>query len=145
MVREPVKTRDHTEIALRELGADITVDGHTIRIHGGQELEAKKSGGPGRPLFRSVLPGRSFDRKGSRPDHRQRGVESDSNIAARLSGVCGAVIKILDIQQVNGELIGTLQVRTSRTRGGVIEGASRPRLLTRYRCFAFWAHSARMA
>jgi 3-phosphoshikimate 1-carboxyvinyltransferase len=34
----------------------------------------------------------------------------------------GASIKALDLQQVGGELIGNLRVRTSRLTGGVIEG-----------------------
>ena len=36
----------------------------------------------------------------------------------------GAVIKLLHIEEVNGELIGTLQIKTSRIKGGAIEGAT---------------------
>ena len=32
IVREPIATRDHTEIALRELGADITVEPRVARL-----------------------------------------------------------------------------------------------------------------
>jgi 3-phosphoshikimate 1-carboxyvinyltransferase len=35
----------------------------------------------------------------------------------------GASIKILDLRQVNGELIGDMRVRASKISGGVIEGA----------------------
>jgi len=35
----------------------------------------------------------------------------------------GASIKILDLRQVGGELIGDLRVRASKTSGGLIEGA----------------------
>jgi 3-phosphoshikimate 1-carboxyvinyltransferase len=35
----------------------------------------------------------------------------------------GASIKILDLRQVNGELIGDLRIRASKITGGVIEGA----------------------
>jgi 3-phosphoshikimate 1-carboxyvinyltransferase len=36
----------------------------------------------------------------------------------------GAAIKPLHVEEVNGELIGTLQVKTSRIKGGIIEGAT---------------------
>jgi 3-phosphoshikimate 1-carboxyvinyltransferase len=36
----------------------------------------------------------------------------------------GAFIKLLHIEQVNGELIGNLQIKTSRIRGGTIDGAT---------------------
>ena len=41
----------------------------------------------------------------------------------------GAAIKLLRIEQVNGELIGNLQVRTSRISGGIIEGATTAALI----------------
>src|SRR4051794_28189457 len=43
VVREPIRTRDHTEVALAELGADISIEGRTIRVRGGSRLR-------GRPL-----------------------------------------------------------------------------------------------
>jgi 3-phosphoshikimate 1-carboxyvinyltransferase len=36
----------------------------------------------------------------------------------------GADIKLLHIEQVNGEIIGNLQIKSSRIRGGVIQGAT---------------------
>jgi 3-phosphoshikimate 1-carboxyvinyltransferase len=36
---------------------------------------------------------------------------------------CGAQIKILDIQQVGGELVGNLQVKGGKIEGGIIEKA----------------------
>src|SRR5208283_2758780 len=123
VVREPVKTRDHTEIALRELGADITVDGHTIRIRGGRELEAKKLVVPGDLSSAAFFLVAALI--ASEADLIIANVGLNPTRTALLDFLvsAGAAIKILDIQQVNGELIGTLQVRTSRTRGGVIEGA----------------------
>jgi len=41
----------------------------------------------------------------------------------------GAAVKPLHIEQVNGELIGTLQIRTSRIKGGTIEGATTAALI----------------
>ena len=41
----------------------------------------------------------------------------------------GAAIKLVHIEQVNGELIGTLQIKSSRIKGGVIEGATTAALI----------------
>src|SRR5579872_4186710 len=40
-VREPMRSRDHTEIALREFGADVTVERHNITVRGRAHLEAR--------------------------------------------------------------------------------------------------------
>ena len=41
-VHEPVRTRDHTELALREFGADVEVHGRAITVTGGPHLEARE-------------------------------------------------------------------------------------------------------
>lgn len=40
-VTEPVRSRDHTERFLRYFGGDVEVDGLTVRVRGGQALEAR--------------------------------------------------------------------------------------------------------
>ena len=37
-VNEPVRTRDHTELALREFGADVEVEGRSITLTGRPHL-----------------------------------------------------------------------------------------------------------
>lgn len=46
-IEEPVATRDHTEIMLRQFGAEINRNGSTIEIAGGQELAARHVKVPG--------------------------------------------------------------------------------------------------
>jgi 3-phosphoshikimate 1-carboxyvinyltransferase len=48
----------------------------------------------------------------------------------------GASIKLLHIEQTNGELIGNLQIRTSRIRGGTIEGATTAAVIDEIPVFA---------
>jgi 3-phosphoshikimate 1-carboxyvinyltransferase len=122
VVREPVRTRDHTEIALRELGAEITVDGHTIRIRGGQELQAKNLVVPGDLSSAAFFLVAALIAKEADLIIANVGLNPTRTALLDFLVSTGAAIKILDIQQVNGELIGTLQVRTSRMRGGLIEG-----------------------
>jgi len=47
IVREPVRTRDHTEIALRELGADISVEKRVITLRSGARLTGRELYVPG--------------------------------------------------------------------------------------------------
>src|SRR5436190_3176387 len=42
VVHEPIRSRDHTEIALREFGADVTVASRTITLQGRPKLEARE-------------------------------------------------------------------------------------------------------
>src|SRR5438552_9108371 len=47
IVREPVRTRDHTEIALKEFGADIETERRVITLRGGAKLTGRPLGVPG--------------------------------------------------------------------------------------------------
>ncbi|MDQ6700020.1 MAG: 3-phosphoshikimate 1-carboxyvinyltransferase, partial [Acidobacteriota bacterium] len=42
IVREPIRSRDHTEIALREFGADITTKQRVITLQGPSKLEGRE-------------------------------------------------------------------------------------------------------
>src|SRR5258708_33328846 len=46
-VTEPVRTRDHTELALAEFGARLDREGRTIRIHGRPRLKGRTLAVPG--------------------------------------------------------------------------------------------------
>src|SRR5450631_1006094 len=47
IIREPVRTRDHTEIALKEFGAEIETASGTICLHGGARLTGRELVVPG--------------------------------------------------------------------------------------------------
>lgn len=123
VVEEPLKTRDHTEIALAELGAQIEVQGRIVKIKGGSQLT-------GKPLY---VPG---DLSSAAFFLVAALVVSDADVTISHVGLnptrtalldvlrgMGANIKLLHVEQANGELIGSLRVKTSRITGGVIEGA----------------------
>ncbi len=129
VVRESITTRDHTEIALRELGADITIEPRTVRIRGGAELTAKPLVVPGdisSAAFFIVAALMAQD-----ADLTIANVGLNPTRAALLDVLrsMGAAIKLVHIEQVNGELIGTLQIKTSRVKGCVIEGATTAALI----------------
>ena len=128
-VKESVATRDHTEIALRELGADITLEPRLVRLRGRAALSGKTLVVPG------DISGAAFFIVAALlvPDSDLivTGVGLNPTRTALLDVLAGmgASLKILHIEQLNGELIGNLQVRASRVRGGVIEGATTAALI----------------
>lgn len=129
IVHEPVKTRDHTEIALRELGADITIEPRTVRIRGGAELASKPLVVPGDISSAAFFIVAAL--MAPEADLTVANVGLNPTRAALLDVLrsMGAAIKLVHIEQVNGELIGTLQIKTSRIKGGVIEGATTAALI----------------
>jgi len=123
IVREPVRTRDHTEIALREFGAEIEIDGRVITLHEGARLTGREVFVPGDLSSAAFfLVAALLVRDASLVIH---GVGLNPTRSALLDFLVGmgAQIKVLDVQQSSGELVGDLRVRSSKIAGGVIEGA----------------------
>ena len=121
IVREPVRSRDHTEIALREFGAEIRVERRVITLQGRPRLT-------GRELFvPSDLSSAAFFIVAALlvPDSNLviRGVGLNPTRSTLLDVLAsmGASIQILNVEQQNGELVGQILVKHSRIRGGVIE------------------------
>jgi len=122
-VVESVRTRDHSELALREFGVDISHTGHVISVEGPAHLKPLELYVPG------DLSSAAFflvaAQVVSESDLVIQGVglnPTRSGLLDFLVGM-GCNIQVLDVQQTNGELIGSLRVRKSRVRGGRIDGA----------------------
>ena len=123
IVREPVRTRDHTEVALREFGADVETERRVITLREGARLTGGELVVPGDLSSAAfflvaalLLPEANL---------LIHGVGLNPTRSALLDFLVsmGASIKIIDVQQTGGELIGDLRVRASKISGGVIEGA----------------------
>ncbi len=122
-VREPVSTRDHTEIALRELGADITLEPRLARVRGGGTLSAKTLMVPGDLSSAAFFVIAALILPDSDLILTDVGLNPTRTALLDILRSMGAHIKLLRIEQMNGELVGNLQVQSSRIRGGTIEGA----------------------
>ena len=123
VVRETVRTRDHTEIALREFGASIDIRVGSIAVDGGVALKGLDLTVPGDLSSAAfflvaalLVPGSELvlERVGLNPT---RAGLVDFLVAG------GADLSVLNLEQAAGELVGDIRVRTSRFRGGVIEKA----------------------
>ncbi|HET9318215.1 MAG TPA: 3-phosphoshikimate 1-carboxyvinyltransferase, partial [Bryobacteraceae bacterium] len=121
VVREPVRSRDHTEIALREFGAEIRVERRVIMVKGRPRLR-------GRELFvPSDLSSAAFFIVAALlvPDAslvlRGVGLNPTRSTLLDVLAAMDANVKILSVEEKNGELVGEISVKSSRLRGGVIE------------------------
>ena len=120
-VQEPVRTRDHTEIALREFGAGIDIQGSSVSIQGGVPLAACEVGVPGDLSSAAFFLVAAL----AAPEANLviRGVGLNPTRSALLDFLIsmGGEIRVLNLDQSGGELAGDVLVRGSRIRGGVIE------------------------
>jgi 3-phosphoshikimate 1-carboxyvinyltransferase len=128
-VTEPVRTRDHGEIALKAFGADIDLQGRTTLIRGGQKLHSVRATIPGdlssAAFFlcaAGILPGSEL-------------VITDlllNPTRARLLDILtsmGLAISISKIEEQHGELRGSIQVEGRGLKGGTIAGADTAALI----------------
>jgi 3-phosphoshikimate 1-carboxyvinyltransferase len=123
IVREPVRTRDHTEIALKEFGAEIETNRRVIRLREGAHLTGRDLTVPGDLSSAAFfLVAALMAQEANLVIH---GVGLNPTRSALLDFLVsiGAQVKVLDVQQTSGELVGDLRVRNSKIEGGVIEGA----------------------
>ena len=122
-VRESVRTRDHTELALREFGATVETAKDSIRIQPRSKLAARQltvpgdlSGGVFLACAALILPDSSLmlHNVGLNPTR--------AKVLDFLISI-GAQINLASVQLRDGELVGDLSVRYSQLSGGSIAGS----------------------
>jgi 3-phosphoshikimate 1-carboxyvinyltransferase len=122
-VTEPVRSRDHTELALREFGADLTVDRQKITVTGHPKLTGREVSIPSDLSSAAFFLVGALLVPGSQLAITGVGLNpTRSALLDFLSGM-GARIRIPELESRNGELVGDLVVEHSAVRGGTIEGA----------------------
>jgi 3-phosphoshikimate 1-carboxyvinyltransferase len=120
-VAEPTRSRDHSEIALREYGADVTVEREKVSLVGRPRLTAREFTVPSDISSAAFFICAALTIPGS--DLVIRGVGLNPTRAVLLDFLVGmgAAITILDVRSEGGEVVGDIRVRHSALRGGVIE------------------------
>jgi 3-phosphoshikimate 1-carboxyvinyltransferase len=134
-VTEPAGTRDHTELALEEFGAEVEKQGRTVRVrelsggNGSGKLTAKSLDVPGdlsSAVFfiaaASVLPD-------SNVLIHSVGLNPTRTAILDLFASMGAAIQMLGLKSSHGELVGDLSVKGTPLKGGVIAGGQIPLLI----------------
>jgi 3-phosphoshikimate 1-carboxyvinyltransferase len=123
IINEPVRTRDHTELALREFGAELDVQRKSITLTGRPRLTARDLRVPGDLSSAAFFLVAALIVAESDLTIRSVGLNPTRSALLDFLAEMGAAIKVLDITQTAGELIGDVSIKKSRIRGGVLEKA----------------------
>ncbi|HEV8385654.1 MAG TPA: 3-phosphoshikimate 1-carboxyvinyltransferase, partial [Candidatus Acidoferrales bacterium] len=123
-VTEPVRTRDHTELALAEFGADVRTNGATVCLAGlpATGLHARQLIAPGdvssAVFFLAaalILPGSSLLITGC-------GLNPTRTAVLDVLATMGAPISLSNVTMKQGELAGDISIRYAALAGGMISG-----------------------
>jgi 3-phosphoshikimate 1-carboxyvinyltransferase len=128
-IEEPLRTRDHGEVALRAFGAQLDRKGNETRIRGGQRLRAIDARIPGdlstAAFFlcaAALFPGSQL----TIPNLLMNPTR------ARLLDVLvqiGLRVSVTQLEEVHGELVGAVQVEGAQLKGATISGADSAALI----------------
>ena len=128
-VLEKVGTRDHTELALREFGAEIVSSGGVITVKGPARLQGRELSVPGDLssaafflVAAAILPGSKL---------LIQGVGLNPSRSALLDWLvaAGVNLRVSNLAEVSGELVGDLLVTGGDVKGGIIRGAASAALI----------------
>ena len=129
LVEEPIRTRDHGEIALRAFGAEVERVGNASRIVGGQRLRAIEAHVPGdlssAAFFlcaAALFPGSQITLPGILMNPTR----------ARLLDILiqmGLKVSVAHLEEHHGELVGTIEARGAAWKGAEIAGADTAALI----------------
>ena len=128
-IEEPLRTRDHGEVALRAFGAQLDRNGNEVRIRGGQRLRGIEALVPG------DLSSAAFFLCAAAlfPDSQLTITNLLMNpTRARLLDILvqmGLRVSVTQLEETHGELVGALQVKGGELKGAVITGSDTAALI----------------
>ena len=128
-VEEPLRTRDHGEVALRAFGAKLERNGNEVKIRGGQKLrgiEARVPGDLSSAAFFLCAAGLFPGSQLALPHLLMNPTR------ARLLDVLmqmGLKISVTQMEEINGEMVGSLQVEGGKLKGATICGGDSAALI----------------
>ena len=128
-VSEPLATRDHTEIALRQFGVDLQVSPGRLLIQGGQHPLARAVTVPGDLSSAAFFIAATLLLPNSETVFLRVGLNPRRRAMVDVLIEMGAAIDVIDEYPLHGERVGDLRVRSSNLRGGSLSGSLIPQLI----------------
>lgn len=119
-VIEAAPTRDHTEIALEQMGAEIGRHGQTISVRGRARPEGKQLFVPGDISSATFFLVAALLVPESNLTLHNVGLNPTRTAILDWLVPMGGRVKVINVEMVNGELLGDLHVETSKLEGGEI-------------------------
>ncbi len=128
---ESIRTRDHSEQALRAFGATLTRGGETLSIPGGQQLTAIDATVPGDLSSAAFFLCAALLFPDSNLILDSIGMNPTRAALLDIIVALGGLIKVLNVEEHHGELIGTIQVNRAPAglKGIDISGALSAQLI----------------
>jgi len=129
-IAERVRTRDHSEHALRAFGATLERTDGRLRIEGGQKLRAVDAAVPGDMSSAAFFLCAALLFEDSNLVLDALGMNPTRAALLDVITGMGGTIKVLDVTEQHGEMVGTIQVNRSRSlRGMEIAGTLAAQLI----------------
>ncbi|HEV2349407.1 MAG TPA: 3-phosphoshikimate 1-carboxyvinyltransferase [Terriglobia bacterium] len=119
-VIEAAPTRDHTEIALEQMGAEIGRHGQSIMVRGRARLAGKQLFVPGDISAATFFLVAGLLVPESNLTLPNLGLNPTRTAILDWLVPMGGRVKVINVEMVNGELLGDLHVETSKLEGGEI-------------------------
>jgi 3-phosphoshikimate 1-carboxyvinyltransferase len=118
-IAESVRTRDHSEHALRAFGAELERVEGRLRIAGGQKLKAVDATVPGDMSSAAFFLCAALLFEDSNLVLDSLGMNPTRAAMLDVITAMGGVIKVLDVAETHGEMAGTIQVNRGRALVGI--------------------------
>lgn len=130
---EAIRTRDHSEHALRAFGAKLTRTQETLSVTGGQLLQAIEATVPGDLSSAAFFLCAALLFPDTNLILDSLGMNPTRSALLDVCTALGAKIRVLNVEEHHGELVGTIQVQTGQVPGRreplVISGALTAQLI----------------
>jgi 3-phosphoshikimate 1-carboxyvinyltransferase len=132
-ITEPAKSRDHTEMMLPAFGADLKVDGLTVRIRGGRELSPLEIDVPGDFSSAAFFIVASLIIPGSEITAKNVGMNPTRTGLLKVLRDMGAEVESANMRKVSGEPVADIHCKgTSKLRAVEVHGDSIPSLIDEF-------------
>jgi 3-phosphoshikimate 1-carboxyvinyltransferase len=128
-IEEPLRTRDHGEVALRAFGAKLERTGNEVSIRGGQRLRGIEALIPGDLSSAAFFLCAAALFPGSQLTVTNLLINPTRARLLDILMQMGLKILVTQIEEIHGELIGTLQVEGAGLKGALIAGSDTAALI----------------
>jgi len=128
-IEEPLRTRDHGEVALRAFGAQLDCKGNEVRIRGGQRLRGIDARVPGDLSSAAFFLCAAALFPGSQLTVTSLLMNPTRALLLDILMQMGLRTSVTQLEEVHGELVGSLQVEGASLKGATIAGADTAALI----------------
>ena len=128
-VEEPVRTRDHGEVALRAFGARISRDKNRVSIQGGQQLKAIEASVPGDISSAAFFLCAASLFRDSNLVIDSLLLNPTRAVLLDVLNALGARIRMVQVEEQHGELVGTVALEAGPLKGIRLAGSQSAALI----------------